>query len=785
MLCPRCQHENRPQATLCEECTGPLREASPATRSNTAPKSEVDSLRQALTEAVEQQKATAELLQTRNRELTEAQEQQAATSEILRVIATSPTDVQPVFAAVLMSAARLCDAFDASIFQVDGDALRLVAHEGPIPSHPVGEFPLIRGTTVGRAVLDRRTIHVPDLQAEVDEYPEASFFARSFGFRTTLSVPLLRGTEAIGVIAIRRTEVRPFTDRQIELLQTFAAQAVIAIENVRLFQELEARNRDLTEALEQQTATSEVLKLISRSTFDVQAILDTLIESAVRLCGAEHGHIYRFDGELLQRAAGYGSSPEHAELRRRRPVRLWRGSIVGRAALERRVVHVPDVLADAEFGEIEAQRVAGLRTSLSVPLLKGDELIGVLAIWRTDVQPFNDKQIGLVTTFADQAVIAIENVRLFTELRQKNQALTTAHAQVTEALEQQTATAEILRVIASSPTDLQSALDAVAERAARLCESSDAIVFRVHGDELRPAAVHGAIGAVSNAISPGFVTGRAVLERRTIHVEDLAAAVAADFPDAAEHQRRFGHRTTLATPLLREGVPIGAITIRRLEVRPFTEGQVRLLETFADQAVIAIENVRLFNETKEALEQQTATADILRVIARSPTDLQPVMEAVAENAARVCGAPDSSIYRLEGERLRLVARRGSLRRATGDRRYRSRPSRRLAGTAGRRPADDPRRGHPGGGGGVPGNHIPHAGRPDPSPGHCWRRRCCARARRLVSSSSVGGLRFTPSRPNRSRSSRRSPTRPSSPSRTSACSRNCRRRTARSLTPMPR
>ena len=254
MPCPRCQHENRPQAKFCEECGTPLTDASSTARSYADPKSEVESLRRALTEALEQQTATA---------------------EILRVISSSPTDVQPVFAAVLRSAARLCDAFDATIFQVDGDGLRLVAHEGPILSHPVGEFPLIRGTTAGRAVLDRRTIHVPDVQAEVDEYPEASSFARSFGFRTTLSVPLLRGTEAIGAIAIRRTEVRPFTDRQIELLQTFAAQAVIAIENVRLFNETK-------EALEQQTATSEILRVISQLADRLQPVFDAIAENAAR-----------------------------------------------------------------------------------------------------------------------------------------------------------------------------------------------------------------------------------------------------------------------------------------------------------------------------------------------------------------------------------------------------------------------------------------------------------------------------------------------------------------------
>jgi two-component system NtrC family sensor kinase len=343
MHCPRCQHENRQQAKFCEECTGPLKEASPTTRSNTDPKSEIESLRQALTEAVEQQTVTAELLQTRNRELADAQEQQTATSEILRVIATSTTHVQPVFAAVLMSAARLCEALDATIFQVDGDGLRLVAHEGPILSHPVGGFPLIRGTTVGRAVLDRRTIHFPDVQAEADEYPDASFFARSFGFRTTLSVPLLRGTEAIGAIGIRRTEVRPFTDRQIELLQTFAAQAVIAIENVRLFNETQ-------ETLEQQTATSEILRVIASSPTDVQPVFDAIARSAMRLCDGTHGNVTRFDGELLHQVAVHNFTPEAFEVSRSRygqpPSRRLGG---GRAILDRAVCHIVDVESEPEY----------------------------------------------------------------------------------------------------------------------------------------------------------------------------------------------------------------------------------------------------------------------------------------------------------------------------------------------------------------------------------------------------------------------------------------------------
>jgi two-component system, NtrC family, sensor kinase len=245
MKCPRCHQDNPPHAKFCLECGTPF---TPTHETGPRGRSYAD-LQDALTESLEQQTATA---------------------DILRVISSSPTDVQPVFAAMLRSAARLCDAFDATIFQVDGDGLRLVAHEGPIPSDPVGAFFLVRATLVGRAVLEGRTIHVLDAQAEIDEYPEASARARTFGSRSTLSVPLLRGAKAIGAIAIRRTEVRPFTDRQIELLQTFGAQAVIAIENVRLFHETK-------EALEQQTAMAEILRVISSSPTDVQPVFHGLL----------------------------------------------------------------------------------------------------------------------------------------------------------------------------------------------------------------------------------------------------------------------------------------------------------------------------------------------------------------------------------------------------------------------------------------------------------------------------------------------------------------------------
>jgi GAF domain-containing protein len=604
------------------------------------PKGEVESLRQALAES---------------------REQQAATSQILRVISSSPADVQPVFAAVLTSAARLCDAFDATIFEVDGERLRIVAHEGPIPIAPVGVLPLIRGTATGRAVLDRRTIHVPDLQAEVDEYPESSVLARSHGTRTVLNVPLLRGTEAIGAIAIRRNEVRPFTDRQIELLETFAEQVVLAIENVRLFNETK-------EALEQQTATSEILRVISSSPTEVQPVFDTIVKNVVRLCDAVHSVVFRVDEGRIDLVAHHNIPSEGLkEMRRRYPAPLSVNTGSAQAARERAVVQISDVENDPTVTEARRRlaRIVGYRSQAWVPMLKEDRTLGVISVSRREAEPFPAQHITLLQTFADQAVIAIENVRLFNETK--------------EALEQQTATGEILGVISRSPTDIQPVLSAVAESAAHLCHAYDVTVFRVEGDVLRLVAHHGPVPATPELMLPvnrGTIGGRTVVEARTIQVAD-AQADDGEFPLAVPFARQFGHRTLLSVPLIREGVAVGVIQLRRTEVELFTDQQIALLETFANQAVIAIENVRLFTELQEknralaeahaqvteSLEQQTATSEILRVISSSPTDLQPVMDTVAENAARVCGATESSVWRLEGEHLRLVARRGSRRRA--------------------------------------------------------------------------------------------------------------------------
>ena len=587
-------------------------------------------------------------------ELKESLEQQTATSEILGVIASSPTDIQPVLDTVAEHAARLCEANDAVIQRVDANVLRRVAHYGPIPATAVGEeLTVTRALLPGRAILDRRTLHVHDLATEVEtEFPEDKPYQQRFGTRTILVTPLFREGVPIGTIVIRRTEVRPFTDKQIALLKTFADQAVIAIENVRLFKELQDRNRQLTEALEQQTATSEILRVISSSPTDLQPVFQTILANAVRLCEAQNGAAFRFDGEVFRAVVWNNISPALSSYVQNTPIPPGRESALRRVGLEKRPVHIPDMLADPECIVPGPYIEEGMRTNLAVPLLKENDLIGAIAIHRREVRPFTETQIKLLETFASQAVIAIENVRLFQEL--------------TEALERQTATSEILGVIASSPTDVQPVLDAVAENAARLCESQDAQIYRVEGDIVRKVASYGAVSLVlavgeTQPISRSLVTGRAILDRRTVHVEDLAAEVDREFP-GAKPLKTTGQHTTLATPLLREGVPIGAILIRRLEVRPFTDKQIKLLETFADQAVIAIENVRLFKELQgrnrdltEALEQQTATGEVLRVIASSPTELQPVLDTVIANAVRLIGAEHGHIRQYDGECLQVVA----------------------------------------------------------------------------------------------------------------------------------
>jgi GAF domain-containing protein len=613
--------------------------------------------------AIENARLSQEL-QTRNVELTESLDQQMATAEILRVISSSPTDVQPVFHAIVSSGKRLCHAEQCSLASFDGETLTLLATDATSPDAQEAmnrAFPYRADRTgiAGRTVLDRRVHHIPDVM-EDREYA-FKHTATAAGYRAMLAIPTFREAEVIGVLIAMRTAPGPFSESQIALLTTFADQAVIAIENTRLFNETK-------EALERQTATSEILRVIASSPTDIQPVLDAVAENAARVCGADDALIFRIEGNLLRRVAHHGSIPSDAVVE---PFAISRQTVSGRVVLERRTLHIEDVvpLLDTEFPASRARIIAdGSRTVVVTPLLREGAPIGVIYIRRTDVRSFSDKQITLLQTFADQAVIAIENVRLFTELQTSNRELTTA-------LDTQTATSDILRVISRSPTDVQPVFDALAESAARLCESFDSTIWRQEGDRLRLVAHHGGIPQTgSESFLPlvrGTVGGRSVLDGQTVHIADIQSE-GDEFPESSEFARRQGYRTILSVPLMREGVAIGSISLRRTEVRLFGERQVALLQTFADQAVIAIENVRLFTELQEknraltrahaqvteSLEQQTATAEILRVISSSPTDVQPVFDTIVRNAVKLCDAAFGGLQQIRGDRMTLDAQCG-------------------------------------------------------------------------------------------------------------------------------
>src|SRR5262245_10106468 len=560
--------------------------------------------------------------------LAEALDQQRATSEVLHLISTSPNDIQSVFEAIAESAARLCRAHPLVVFQVQSEMIEPVAvaggnHEALAVYRSRFTVPVSAERLGAQAVRERKIIHVP--HAEDPDLPEIyRDMSRRFGTRSFLIVPIVRDMSAHGVILAVRREPVPFSDTEIGLLKTFADQAAIAIEDVRLLKELETKNHDLTEALTQQTAVSDILKIVSRSAFELQVVLEAIVAHATRLCGASNGVIYQFDGEVARLAVAFNTDPELRDFLAHNPVRPGRTSTVGRVLLERRTIHIDDVLKDGEYRFVERM---GVRTTLGVPMIREDGLLGVIVIWRNEVKPFTDRQIELVTTFADQAVIAIENVRLFNETK--------------EALEQQTATSEILRVISSSPTDLQPVLDTVVKSAARFCGADDVTIFQLDQEELRLAAHHGPLPSrLGNRVQvvPGSVVGRSVLERRAVHVPDVQAELE-EFPEASAVAREVGYRAQLSVPLLREGAAVGAIQLRRANVEPFNEKQISLLLIFADQAVIAIENVRLFKELQvrnadlaDALARQTATSEILRVVSQSPTDVQPVFDAIVESA---------------------------------------------------------------------------------------------------------------------------------------------------------
>jgi GAF domain-containing protein len=628
---------------------------------------------QALGKSLDEERATSARLEEK---LTEALEQQTATSEILRVIGESPADVQPVFDAIALSCVRLCQGLFSGVFRFDGELIHLEAQHNfarDALERYQRTFPLPPGPAniITRTILERRVVHVPDIDADAS-LPLSQSLSRTVGFRSALSVPMLRDGRPLGAVAVARAEPGAFSEKEIALLLTFADQAVIAIENVRLFKELETRNRDLTESLEQQTATAEILRVISSSPTDVRPVFDTIIKNAVRLCDTQEGSVFRFDGQLIHLVASETSDTEFLNLLHRVfPRAPGRDSPTARAILTGAVTHVPDIAADADYKLPSVFGTLLRRTILSVPMFRDGQPIGAITVGRRDVRPFSDKQIALLETFASQAVIAIENVRLFTELQEKNRALTEAHAQVTEALERQTATAEILRVISSSPTDLQPVFNTIAASATRLCDALYSVVFRFDGDTITLVADDGASPEWLEVIRSAYpappgrrsVAAQAILERRVIAIADAQSST--EYPHVADRAKAIGYRSIVSVPMLRGDTAIGAINVLRVEALPFSDTQIELLKTFADQAVIAIENVRLFKELEarnrdltEALEQQTATSEILRVISSSHTDLQPVFDAVLHSAGRLCDAAFGALQLFDGERLTLDAHYG-------------------------------------------------------------------------------------------------------------------------------
>jgi len=598
---------------------------------------------------------------TLKHELAEAREQQAATSELLKVIGRSTFDLQSVFEALAENAGRLCEAKRSFIFRFDGQYLRVVATHNVsaeikafVEQNPIAPG---RASATARAALERRTVHVLDAQTD----PEYTYGSRLVEpFRTILTVPMLKAGELLGVILVYRLEMRPFADSQIALLETFADQAVIAIENSRLFNETK-------EALERQTATADVLNVISRSPTDAAPVFEVIGERAENLCNAEISVVSVLDGDLIKVAGIRGIRRDKVELFRAHfPMPLDRKTVTARTINSGTVVHIADVLADTTYDNKVLAEQTGYRSGLGVPMHHKGQVVGAIFVARTEPGLFSQNQIRLLEIFADQAVIAIQNVKMFQEVQARTRDLQ-------ESLQQQTATADVLKVISRSTFDLQTVLDALVESATHLCEADHAWLFQRDGDFLRfkssfghGTATHERIRELFQRrtvpIDRGSITGRSALGACVVHVADVLADPDYTFIEA---QEIGGYRAALGAPLLRDGKVAGVIFVAKTRPEPFSTKQIELVTTFADQAVIAIENARLFEEVKaktedltESLQQQTATADVLKIISRSSVDLETVLDTLVETVARLCRADQALVFRRRDGLYHLAAAHG-------------------------------------------------------------------------------------------------------------------------------
>jgi two-component system, NtrC family, sensor kinase len=611
------------------------------------PQQEIAELRRRLDQCSSELAATTAALD-------EALAQQQASAEILQVINSSPGDLKPVFDAILEKAHGLCGASIGWLLTFDGEFVHTGVMRGMADLDPsVTSEPFLPGPAMRRLIEGESFVQIPDI-SEVKDAPGTPLLWRvsceQLGTGTYLVVPLRKDGTVRGFINAFRSPVRLFSEKEIALLQNFAAQAVIAMENARLLTETR-------ESLEFQTATSEVLQVISRSAFDLDAVLQTVVSTAVQLCRGEYGVIFRNEGGEYRFAAGFGASPEYEEHERQSVIRPGRGTIVGRAALEGRAVQIADALSDPDYEGKEAAAQLNARTMLGVPLLREGQVIGALGLARNRIEAFSAREVELVTTFADQAAIAIENARLLGELRQRTRDLE-------ESLEYQTATSDVLQVISRSTFDLQPVLDTLVETAVRLCGAEFGNIFRRKTGRYRRASSFGLTAEMRQFLTErnyalevdrGSIVGRVVLEGGVVHVHDAASDPEYKLAESVSLGKL---RSCLGVPLLREGDPIGVITLGRHRVEPFTERQIELVRTFADQAVIAIENTRLLTELRESLEQQQAMAEVLGVINANPGNLQPVFDTVLEKAHSLCDSGHGTLFLRDGDYFRPAAMRG-------------------------------------------------------------------------------------------------------------------------------
>jgi two-component system, NtrC family, sensor kinase len=561
-------------------------------------------------------------VEQRTAELSETLLQQTATADVLKVISSSAFDLHPVFSTIIQTATRLCEAEFALIYRLRSDRYEIVAAnnaaEAFVKHATDNPLPPGRGSLVGRTALEGKTVHIPDCLAD-PEYVAMDYQAVGH-YRTMLGVPLLREGVPIGVIGLLRTAVRPFTDKQIELVTTFADQAVIAIENARLFEEVQERTHELTESLEQQTATSEVLQVISSSPGELEPVFRIMLENATRVCGANFGMMQLWNGETFSTAAAYNVPPAFAALREGKPIHVHHPqSGLSTVLTSHQVVHIHDVTKGAAYlggdpNVIQLADIGGARTVVLVPMLKEEEFVGVFTIYRQEVRPFTEKQIALVENFTKQAVIAIENTRLLRELRERTDDLS-------ESLEQQTATSEVLEIISSSAGELGPVFQKMLENATRVCGAEFGIMGLFEGELNRRVAVHNLPSPFAamqrvDAWRPHPQSGLGLVARtkQVVQIDDLRTygPYLQGEPMSRTLSDVAGARTLVVVPMLKEGELIGTISIFRQEVRPFTEKQIQLVQNFANQAVIAIENTRLLNQLRERTTELSRSLEDLR-----------------------------------------------------------------------------------------------------------------------------------------------------------------------------